>query len=154
MIPSERSSGEKRQLGRITKAHVRPTPSAIPCARTTNDRQFYPPQADCVQQYTASYNHCKEAAAQRWVKAVNAEGSFGRWGFRIARNPNDVGQILATSSLEAWLGRLTSFYKSRNIAPQGPHLPAQLFNQIGCNSCHTDGGNDGVCAKALQLTGF
>jgi hypothetical protein len=24
----------------------------------------------------------------------------------------------------------------------------------GCNSCHTDCGNDGVCAKALQLTDF
>ena len=44
----------------------------------------------------------KETAAQRWVKAVNAEGSFGRWGFRMARNPNDAGHILATSSLETW----------------------------------------------------
>ena len=43
----------------------------------------------------------QEAAAQRWVKAVN-EGSFGRWRFRMARNPNDVGQLLATSGLEAW----------------------------------------------------
>jgi len=24
----------------------------------------------------------------------------------------------------------------------------------GCNTCHTDCGNDGVCAKALQLPGF
>ena len=24
----------------------------------------------------------------------------------------------------------------------------------GCNSCHTDCGNDGVCAKALSLAGF
>jgi hypothetical protein len=24
----------------------------------------------------------------------------------------------------------------------------------GCNTCHTDCGNDGVCAKALQLTDF
>ncbi|MDP1858930.1 MAG: hypothetical protein Q8K82_09680 [Gemmatimonadaceae bacterium] len=44
----------------------------------------------------------KKAAAQRWLKAVNAEDSFGRWEFRMARNPNDAGQILATSSLEAW----------------------------------------------------
>ena len=54
---------------------------------------------------TKSYDpldEVKEAEAQRWVKAVNAEGSFGRWEFRMARNPNDAGQILATSSLEAW----------------------------------------------------
>ena len=76
----------------------------------------------------------KKAAAQRWVKAVNAEGSFGRWGFRMARNPNDVGQILATSSLEAWLGRLTSFYNSWNIAPRRPHRPANLFDQIRCTT--------------------
>jgi hypothetical protein len=24
----------------------------------------------------------------------------------------------------------------------------------GCNTCHTDCGNDGVCAKALSLTNF
>ena len=44
----------------------------------------------------------KETAAQRWSKAVNAEGSCGRWGYRMTRSPNDAGQILATSSLEAW----------------------------------------------------
>lgn len=44
----------------------------------------------------------KETAAQRWVTAVNAEDSFGRWEVRMARNPNDAGQILPTSSLEAW----------------------------------------------------
>jgi type III restriction enzyme len=41
----------------------------------------------------------KEAAGQRWVKAVNAEGSYGRWAFRMARNPNDVPQILALAEL-------------------------------------------------------
>ena len=37
----------------------------------------------------------KEAAAQRWVNAVNAAGKHGRWIFRMARNPNDVPYILA-----------------------------------------------------------
>jgi type III restriction enzyme len=41
----------------------------------------------------------KEAAAQRWVKAVNADGAFGRWSFCMARNPNDVPQILAAAEL-------------------------------------------------------
>jgi type III restriction enzyme len=41
----------------------------------------------------------KEAAAQRWVKAVNADGRYGRWAFRMARNPNDVAQLLALAEL-------------------------------------------------------
>ena len=32
----------------------------------------------------------KVAAAQRWVDAVNAEGSFGSWCYAVARNPNEV----------------------------------------------------------------
>jgi type III restriction enzyme len=36
----------------------------------------------------------KVAAALRWVAAVNAEGSFGHWGFGIAYNPNDVTALL------------------------------------------------------------
>ena len=43
----------------------------------------------------------KEAAAQRWVKAVNADGAYGRWVFRMARNPNDVAQILNLAELGA-----------------------------------------------------
>jgi len=29
----------------------------------------------------------KRAAAERWVAAVNAEGSYGRWAYRIERKP-------------------------------------------------------------------
>jgi len=38
----------------------------------------------------------KAAAAQRWVDAVNAEGSFGEWRYAIARNPNEIPSIVAT----------------------------------------------------------
>ena len=41
----------------------------------------------------------KEAAAHRWVKVVNSDGTFGRWAFRMARKPNDVPQILAEAEL-------------------------------------------------------
>lgn len=41
----------------------------------------------------------KESAAQRWVKAVNADGTFGCWAFRMARNPNDIPQLLALAEL-------------------------------------------------------
>lgn len=36
----------------------------------------------------------KVAAARRWVDAVNADGSFGRWGYAIAYNPNDVPALI------------------------------------------------------------
>jgi type III restriction enzyme len=37
----------------------------------------------------------KKAAADRWVRAVNAEGSYGRWGYAIARKPAEAGQCIA-----------------------------------------------------------
>jgi type III restriction enzyme len=42
---------------------------------------------------TKGYDLLKEiktAAAQRWVNAVNAEGSYGRWGFAMVSKPEDV----------------------------------------------------------------
>jgi type III restriction enzyme len=36
----------------------------------------------------------KQAAAERWVKAVNAEGSHGQWQFAMIRKPADaIGAI-------------------------------------------------------------
>lgn len=37
----------------------------------------------------------KEAAAVRWVNAVNADGRWGRWEFRMARKMEDVSQIIS-----------------------------------------------------------
>jgi type III restriction enzyme len=36
----------------------------------------------------------KRLAAERWVAAVNAEGSFGHWGYAVAKRPTDVRAIL------------------------------------------------------------
>ncbi|MEI6343121.1 MAG: type III restriction endonuclease subunit R [Verrucomicrobiota bacterium] len=36
----------------------------------------------------------KKAAAERWVAAVNDEGSFGHWTYRMARKPEDVVPII------------------------------------------------------------
>lgn len=36
----------------------------------------------------------KRAAAIRWTKAVNAEGSFGSWDYRVAKKPSDAIGIL------------------------------------------------------------
>lgn len=36
-----------------------------------------------------------KAAANRWVDAVNAEGSYGNWGYGIARKPTEVYSAIA-----------------------------------------------------------
>jgi type III restriction enzyme len=40
----------------------------------------------------------KESAAHRWVNAVNADGRFGVWAFRMAKSVADVSYILADVS--------------------------------------------------------
>ncbi|MBI3490407.1 MAG: DEAD/DEAH box helicase family protein [Acidobacteria bacterium] len=40
----------------------------------------------------------KAAAAQRWVKAVNADAAFGNWRYAVARKVDQVRQILDSSS--------------------------------------------------------
>jgi hypothetical protein len=42
----------------------------------------------------------KRAAAERWVAAVNADGSFGCWRFVLIKKPFDIGPVL-TAALEA-----------------------------------------------------
>jgi type III restriction enzyme len=37
----------------------------------------------------------KVAAARRWVAAVNAEGSHGRWAYAIVKRIADVGPTLS-----------------------------------------------------------
>ena len=41
-------------------------------------------------------NQLAETAAERWVAAVNAEGSQGRWAYRIARRPTEVSEVITT----------------------------------------------------------
>ena len=38
----------------------------------------------------------KQAAAERWVAAVNADGSYGRWSYTIARRPEDVDGCISS----------------------------------------------------------
>ena len=40
----------------------------------------------------------KRGAAERWVTAVNADGSYGRWHYRIARKPEEVRSLLTAAS--------------------------------------------------------
>lgn len=40
----------------------------------------------------------KRAAAERWVSAVNAEGSYGRWEYRIAKKTTEVNGIITAAA--------------------------------------------------------
>jgi predicted nucleotidyltransferase len=42
----------------------------------------------------------KVAGAARWVAAVNAEGSYGRWAFRLVSTPSDVPASLRSAARE------------------------------------------------------
>ena len=42
-----------------------------------------------------AYGYVKKAAAVRWCAAVNAEGSFGHWQFKMARSVGEVNQLIA-----------------------------------------------------------
>lgn len=36
----------------------------------------------------------KKAAAERWIRAVNADGQYGQWAYAVAKNPSEVQGIL------------------------------------------------------------
>jgi type III restriction enzyme len=36
----------------------------------------------------------KRAAAERWVAAVNADGTYGHWQYAVAKKVADIGDIL------------------------------------------------------------
>jgi len=36
----------------------------------------------------------KKAAAERWIAALNAEGSFGEWGYLVAKHPTEFRKTL------------------------------------------------------------
>ncbi|MGH7780841.1 MAG: BPTD_3080 family restriction endonuclease [Candidatus Binataceae bacterium] len=40
----------------------------------------------------------KEQAARRWVDAVNADGSYGRWAYAVAKKPADVKQLISDTA--------------------------------------------------------
>lgn len=40
----------------------------------------------------------KLAAAERWVAAVNADGNYGRWRYKVAKRVTDISQIISASA--------------------------------------------------------
>ncbi len=47
-----------------------------------------------IKGFETEQDRQKEAAAQRWVRAVNHHGELGKWAFRVCRNPQDLKNIL------------------------------------------------------------
>jgi hypothetical protein len=43
----------------------------------------------------------KSDAAERWVAAVNADGTYGKWMYAIARKPEEVNGIIASAVAKA-----------------------------------------------------
>jgi type III restriction enzyme len=41
----------------------------------------------------------KRGAAERWVNAVNADGSYGGWAYAVAKKPTDVNRILEEATV-------------------------------------------------------
>ena len=39
----------------------------------------------------------KKAAAERWVSAVNADGAYGRWAYRLASKPTEVDACILSA---------------------------------------------------------
>jgi type III restriction enzyme len=37
----------------------------------------------------------KAEAAERWVRAVNADGRYGQWAYGLVKKPEDVVTVLA-----------------------------------------------------------
>src|SRR5690606_10768056 len=51
---------------------------------------------------TKGYDPLEEVkcgAAERWVAAVNADGTFGQWKYAIAKKVSDIPEIIRTARL-------------------------------------------------------
>lgn len=43
----------------------------------------------------------KRAAAERWVSAVNADGTYGRWRYALVKKITDVDNVVAGAATAA-----------------------------------------------------
>ncbi len=85
---------------------------AIPYVHNGQDHEYYPDYLVRLKGATRPFTlilevkgrpdpdeQVKAEAARRWVAAVNAEGSFGRWGYDILRDPKATLAVV-----EQWAG--------------------------------------------------
>jgi type III restriction enzyme len=87
---------------------------AIPYVNNGQDHEYYPdfivrlgddPRLMLILEVKGRpdvIEQTKAEAARRWIAAVNAEGSFGRWGYAIVRDPKETVAVV-----EAALGEIS-----------------------------------------------
>jgi hypothetical protein len=51
-----------------------------------------------VKGFETEQDRQKEAAARRWVRAVNHHGEFGRWAFAVCKDPPRLRAALAKAA--------------------------------------------------------
>ena len=54
-----------------------------------------------VKGFETEKDRQKETAAKRWVRAVNHHGEFGKWAFRVCKDPLRLKDLLTTGICEA-----------------------------------------------------
>lgn len=52
-----------------------------------------------VKGYETEQDRQKEAAARRWVRAVNHHGEFGRWVYRVCKDPGELKKTLREAAI-------------------------------------------------------
>ncbi|MCS7177657.1 MAG: hypothetical protein NZ960_08650, partial [Candidatus Kapabacteria bacterium] len=50
-----------------------------------------------IKGFETEQDRQKEAAARRWVRAVNHHGKFGWWVFCVCKNPHQVRDVLKSA---------------------------------------------------------
>lgn len=82
---------------------------AVPYVHDGQDHEYYP---DFIVRFEGAPNELliletkgydpltdvKKAAAERWCRAVNADGRYGTWQYQLAFNPGDVPWILSEAT--------------------------------------------------------
>jgi type III restriction enzyme len=51
-----------------------------------------------IKGFTTEQDRQKEAAAKRWVRAVNHHGEFGRWAFLVCNDPQQLPALLRSAT--------------------------------------------------------
>jgi type III restriction enzyme len=85
---------------------------AIPYLHNGQDYDYYPDflvRLKCAEPWQLilevkgfdPLEEVKKAAAERWVGAVNAEVSFGRWSYAVVKKPSKIGAALTAALGEA-----------------------------------------------------
>ncbi len=90
---------------------------AIPYVHNGETKEYLPDFLACLQKggegigtlilETKGYDPlagAKEAGARRWVSAVNAEGSHGRWAYRMVKSPTDTSEAIRSAVEELQSG--------------------------------------------------